>query len=133
MDASQRFAKQFSSEAVKTYDSDIFVGMAVGAPGHNIEALRMANLDIINVWPSHLVSMSRGSAVHAVDSSILQSLSTLTTPCTLLHASRTSLGIFGKGAVIAIIDNGVDYNHPAVGFVPGSNDARGIIDANMIA
>ncbi|KAK6217136.1 serine endopeptidase [Colletotrichum tabaci] len=96
----------------KTFSSDVFTGVSVETTSEGAEDLRIL-LGARNVWPSRPVQMALaekgrtfGRDVSAANYSIHGA-----TGVARLHEQ----GILGKGVRVAVVDSGVDYDHPALG------------------
>lgn len=91
---------------------DVFQGLVVETGIDNVDTLSKFR-GVTNVWPMKTVPMT--SAVQRVKAAAEPKYHNYSmhqwTGVDQLHAQ----GIRGKGATIAIIDTGVDYNHEAVG------------------
>ncbi|KAK4455179.1 subtilisin DY [Podospora aff. communis PSN243] len=112
---------------VKTFDSEVFSGVAVEAANDNIETLQAMN-SVAKVWRSTKVMLEQqppGYTTRSFPNDALASEYNVhgMTGVDKVHA----LGIFGKGVKIGVIDTGVDYTHPALGgcFGPGCKVAAG--------
>ncbi|KAI8169995.1 Minor extracellular protease vpr [Colletotrichum sp. SAR 10_65] len=96
----------------KTFESEIFTGVSIETTIENEETLRILQ-NVGNVWQSRRIEMATvengrefSSAVSAANYSIHNM-----TGVNKLHEA----GILGKGVKVAVVDAGVDYNHPALG------------------
>ncbi|KEY74489.1 hypothetical protein S7711_10171 [Stachybotrys chartarum IBT 7711] len=103
---------------LKKIQSSIFSAVAVEAPNQDLDQFE-TNSRFLQTWRSHRIQLMPNieltkfsDGFEAVNYSIHGM-----TGVDRLHES----GIFGKGVTIAVIDTGVDYNHPALGggFGPG--------------
>ncbi|KAH7157153.1 peptidase S8/S53 domain-containing protein [Dactylonectria macrodidyma] len=112
----------------KEFDcSDVFAGMVIETDSENVDTLLQMD-GVINAWPASTVRTPRvekqSSFSSPFSSNIRQNYSIHQwTGVDRLHAK----GIRGKGAKVAIIDTGIDYNHKALGgcFGPGCKIAGG--------
>ncbi|KAM0279722.1 hypothetical protein ACHAQH_004413 [Verticillium albo-atrum] len=97
---------------MKTFDGHIFRGISIEASVENIDSLRMIG-NVANVWRSKTVQL--GPVVNRQDHSDDVGASNYSihhmTGVDRLHAE----GIRGEGVVVAIIDTGIQYTHPALG------------------
>ena len=93
-------------------DTDVFSGVSVEASVDDADTLRAIN-SVSRAWPAQKIQLQPilnatfGGLVRASDYSIHNM-----TGVDKLHEA----GILGKGAVVAVIDTGIDYNHPDVCF-----------------
>ncbi|KAH7094934.1 serine-type endopeptidase-like protein [Paraphoma chrysanthemicola] len=126
------------ADTVKTFDYSLFKGATIQFKNDEAAALAVAELraldSVKNIWPNRLherpefnptrVVTSVASALRVKRQAINDTFSPhLETQVDKLHAE----GITGKGVTIAIVDSGIDYNHPALGgcFGPNCLVARG--------
>ncbi|KAH6682326.1 subtilisin-like serine protease [Plectosphaerella plurivora] len=101
----------------KTFESDIFRGLSVESSHDNVDTLQ-AVAQVARAWP-----VSRFKIAPIQEEDPLEDVKAVNwsvhwaTGVDKLHAA----GVFGKGARVAVIDSGIDYNHPALGggFGPG--------------
>lgn len=111
----EKLGEQLHGSTVrKTFDSDVFKGASLDTLD-DVDVLEaLGQLEgVINIWPAHRVQLSQPkrvdlpepSEVGAGDYNVHHM-----TGVDKLHAA----GVLGKGAVIAIVDSGIDYTHPAV-------------------
>ncbi|KAJ9144098.1 serine endopeptidase [Pleurostoma richardsiae] len=112
-------------KVVKIFNgTDIFSGVTVEAPEDNADSLQMAEA-VARVWPAKKIQLEalidalsftgglsgENYSVHDI------------TGVDKLHEA----GIFGKGALVAVVDTGIYYEHPDIGggFGPGYKVAGG--------
>ena len=102
-----------------TFESDLFHGVSFDLNDASIETVRSIQSlpDVEKIWPAAIFSLPvTGNAVVQEDS-----LSAWNphndTNVARLHAS----GYLGSDVIVAIVDSGIDYTHPALGggFGPG--------------
>lgn len=98
----------------KVFDSDVFKGVSVDTLDDVDVFKALGNFGgVVNVWPAHVVQLSPAERVEMPAPSEIgngdYSVHHMTGVDKLHEA-----GVLGKGAVIAIVDSGIDYNHPAV-------------------
>jgi subtilisin family serine protease len=98
---------------LKTFESEIFTGLSVDTSNATadtpVDSLRAAR----HAWPMRTIKRANlPNAERVFDDDLSAKNYSLHryTGVDKLHAA----GHFGKGAVIAVIDTGIDYNHPAV-------------------
>lgn len=96
---------------LKVFKSDIFQGASLETPEDNLDTLK-AEEPVIQAWQAKRVTLapivplqSFGKDAAGVNLSIHHM-----TGVDKLHAK----GVLGKGAVVAVVDTGVDYTHSAV-------------------
>ncbi len=112
-----------SVRILKTFQSDVFRGFALESADDNVDSLQ-AVAEIGRAWPVRRIRLAPPKAQRFSDGASAPNYSVHQfTGVDRLHAA----GIFGKGAVVAIIDTGTSYNHPALGggFGPGFKVAGG--------
>lgn len=96
----------------KEFDcSDVFSGLAIETNTDNADSLRALE-GVVNVWPMKSVPLGMTPRKNSVtaESRMGNYSMHLRTGVDKLHAA----GIRGKGATVAIIDTGIDYEHEAV-------------------
>ena len=98
---------------LKTFESDIFKGISVdtshATADTSLESLRAAT----QAWPMRAIkraNLPNAERVFEDDLSAKNYTLHYYTGVDKLHAA----GYLGKGAVVAVVDTGIDYNHPAV-------------------
>ena len=88
----------------------------------------------LNVWPSSGFFLDRkptaGAKSFPNDKQITNS--NYTTHVASGVEELHKRGAFGKGAVIALLDEGVDYNHPAASSSPRNNNNLGHLNPNHL-
>jgi hypothetical protein len=92
--------------------SDIFSGLVIETHHDNVDTLRALE-GVVNVWPMNAVPlMPAPGSSEAPSPPIPRGNNSIHrwTGVDKLHAQ----GLRGKGATVAVIDTGVDYNHKAV-------------------
>lgn len=96
---------------LKVFNSDIFHGASLETSEDNLDTLK-AEDPVIQAWQAKRVTLapitplqSFGKDAAGVNLSIHHM-----TGVDKLHAK----GVLGKGAVVAVVDTGVDYTHSAV-------------------
>ncbi|KAL7621117.1 hypothetical protein AAE478_008430 [Parahypoxylon ruwenzoriense] len=106
----QTFESHPGVSIVKIFDSEIFSGLSIETEDLNTESLSAIN-GVSQAWQlkkiplfEHAPQQTFDSAIEAGNYSAHQ-----TTGVDKLHAQ----GIHGKGVRIAVVDTGIDYNHPA--------------------
>ncbi|KAH8892987.1 putative minor extracellular protease vpr [Thozetella sp. PMI_491] len=109
---------------LKVFDSDVFAGVSVESDSENIDTLQAKDL-VHQVWQSKRVTLGPANPAKTYSeaaASLNYSIHSMTGVDKLHDA-----GITGKGVKVAIVDTGVDYNHPALGggFGPGFKVAGG--------
>ncbi|CAK7222069.1 hypothetical protein SEUCBS140593_004772 [Sporothrix eucalyptigena] len=114
------------THVLKTFTSDVFTGVSVESTSDNIDTLRaLAPVGVSRVWSSKKISLGHTvpTASFSSDASASNYSVHSWTGVDKVHES----GYYGKGAVVAIVDTGTQYTHPALGggFGPGFKVAGG--------
>ncbi|ERS98380.1 hypothetical protein HMPREF1624_05164 [Sporothrix schenckii ATCC 58251] len=114
------------TRVLKTFSSDVFSGMSVESTVDNIDTLRaLASSGVSRVWSSNRIKLDHTVPTQSFSSDASASNYSVHswTGVDKVHAA----GYFGKGAVVAIVDTGTQYTHPALGggFGPGFKVAGG--------
>lgn len=99
------------------FDTDIFTGISVESTSHNVDSF--SNLaSVSQVWTSKIIQLDTSvpsktwNATEAATFAASGNYSVhAQTGVDKLHAQ----GIYGQGVVIAIVDTGTQYTHPALG------------------
>jgi subtilisin family serine protease len=104
-----------------TYDT-LFNGFSVEVDGNGLSKLSQLP-GVKNIYP--VVSIDRPEAVEEGPGNMTE----LSTSLAMVQAdiAQNSLGLTGQGVFVAIMDTGVDYDHPDLGgcFGPGCRVAKG--------
>lgn len=110
-------ASQPGTIVLHVFDTDVFAGISIESTTQNVDTI--SNLvSVAQVWSSKIIPLdistpsrswkaSDGSTVAASANYSVHAQ----TGVDKLHAQ----GIYGQGAVIAIVDTGTQYTHPALG------------------
>ncbi|KAI9166299.1 Minor extracellular protease vpr [Paramyrothecium foliicola] len=115
---SEAIVADTGAKVLRTFNSDIFKGFTVESDEHNIDSLNQVT-EVEQAWPATLIELPPNEVTVAFDDikntgnySIHQ-----WTGVDKAHAA----GIYGAGVKVAVVDTGIDYNHPALGggFGPG--------------
>lgn len=96
---------------MQTFDSDIFSGASVEADGYTVDDLtKLAG--VAKVWPMKSIALAPPIDLQtfADDAAAANYTVHNSTGVDKLHAA----GVYGEGAVVAVVDTGIAYNHPAV-------------------
>ncbi|KAI9166406.1 Minor extracellular protease vpr [Paramyrothecium foliicola] len=110
---------------LKTFDSDVFKGLTIETDGLNLDTLTEVS-GVEQAWPATFIELAPlegtrelGQISDAANYSIHS-----WTGVDKAHAA----GIRGQGVKVAVVDTGVDYNHPALGggFGPGFKVSGGL-------
>ncbi|KAK7702701.1 hypothetical protein SLS57_011252 [Botryosphaeria dothidea] len=110
--ANLRTAPEPGIKVVQTFDSDIFSGVSVEAEGYSIDDLvKLAG--VTKVWPMKTIRLSPPRDLQTFSDAAAAANYTVhnSTGVDKLHAA----GVYGQGAVVAVVDTGIAYNHPALG------------------
>ncbi|KAK3988980.1 subtilisin-like serine protease, partial [Cladorrhinum sp. PSN332] len=108
-------ASKFTSSGAKilrTFRTDLFTGLSIESDGENVESLQSLK-EVSQAWrvgKIHLDPIIR-SALFRDDAAASNYSVHGYTGVDKLHAA----GILGKGAVVAVVDTGTNYRHPALG------------------
>ncbi|KAK7420633.1 hypothetical protein QQX98_002627 [Neonectria punicea] len=111
-DAADELGNRPGVKVLKIFNSDIFHGASLETPEDNLDTLK-AEAPVIQAWQAKKVTLtplvplqSYGEDAAGINMSIHHM-----TGVDKLHAD----GVLGKGAVVAVVDTGVDYTHSALG------------------
>ncbi|KAF9630123.1 putative minor extracellular protease vpr protein [Lasiodiplodia theobromae] len=107
-----RAAPEPGIKVVQTFDSDIFSGASVEADGYTVDDLtKLAG--VAKVWPMKSIALAPPIDLQtfADDATAANYTVHNSTGVDKLHAA----GVYGEGAVVAVVDTGIAYNHPALG------------------
>jgi subtilisin family serine protease len=98
---------------LKTFNSEVFSGLSIQSDNYNADSL-LKLTQVSQAWPVSRIridpikpEVSFSDDATAANYSVHQ--------FTGVQKAHDA-GIFGKGAVIAVVDSGIDYTHPAVRF-----------------
>jgi subtilisin family serine protease len=97
---------------LQVFDSDVFSGLAVESSAENLDSL-FATAAVHNAWLSQKIELPKLQ--------VNQSFSVIANNGRYSLHSGTGVdklheqGILGEGAVVAIVDTGIDYTHHALG------------------
>ena len=97
---------------LKHFNTDIFTGVSVETDELNIDTLQQI-VPVKKAWPMRIITFSEPTAfqTHPDDATASDYSVHGSTGVDKLHDA----GIYGEGAVVAVVDTGIDYNHPALG------------------
>lgn len=105
------------------FDSDIFYGLSFDMK--NVKNTSISEIEALpeveKVWPAAYVTVPITTAASVVDPDSENNYTTWSAHNDTKVSKMHDLGYFGEDVIIAIIDSGIDYNHPALGggFGPG--------------
>ncbi|KAI9148490.1 Minor extracellular protease vpr [Paramyrothecium foliicola] len=104
-------AKENHVSVLKVFDNEIFHGVAVEAPEHNLDSIQ-ERAAVSSAWQSRKFNLAEPQ-VEKLDTNTAHDRYSVhhMTGVNELHEA----GYKGKGAKIGIIDTGVNYNHKALG------------------
>ncbi|KKY14433.1 putative serin endopeptidase [Diplodia seriata] len=111
--AGLRAAPESGIRVVQTFDSDVFLGVSVEADGRSVDDLAQL-AGVARVWPMKSIRLSpptSGLRTFSDDAAAANYTVHTSTGVDKLHAA----GVYGEGAVVAVVDTGIDYSHPALG------------------
>ncbi|KAF3763590.1 subtilisin-like protein [Cryphonectria parasitica EP155] len=110
-------AAQPGTTILRTFNTDVFAGVSVESISQNVDSLSEFT-SVAQTWTSKIITLDTSvpsRAWTAVDAAAEAASSNYSvhaqTGVDKLHAA----GIFGEGAVIAVVDTGTQYTHPALG------------------
>ncbi|KAL2890433.1 Subtilase family protein [Ceratocystis lukuohia] len=128
--AKDTLASEYDIDIVHQFDSLAFSGASIRTSSHTIDTLSALD-GIVNVWQNTFFQ-TRSVTKESPASESRVSLADRPNDMEIWHAATRvqelhDRGITGKGAKIAVIDTGIDYNHEALGggFGPGFKVAGG--------
>ena len=111
--AAQELSARRGTKIIKVFnDTDVFSGVSVEATVDDADTLGAIS-SVSRAWPAQKIQLQPilnatfGGIAGAGDYSIHNM-----TGVDKLHEA----GVLGKGSVVAVIDTGIDYNHPDVRF-----------------
>ncbi|KAL0936376.1 Minor extracellular protease vpr 2 [Colletotrichum truncatum] len=106
------------AKILKSFNSEIFSGLSIESEDDNLDTLQTVQ-EVAQAWPvkTYRLSPVTPQASFSDDATAQNWSIHYSTGVDKVHQS----GVFGKGVKVAVIDSGVDYNHPALGggFGPG--------------
>ncbi|OAA53497.1 serin endopeptidase [Niveomyces insectorum RCEF 264] len=118
-------AARHGTRVLKTFKTDVFSGASIETTADNIDTLRALTASVSQVWSSNKIHLDPivSTQSFSSDAAAPQYSVHNWTGVDKVHAA----GYFGKGAVVAIVDTGTQYTHPALGggFGPGYKVAGG--------
>ena len=100
---------------------DLFNGLTVRATGHDAAKLRSLP-GVRAVYPDVKVSLSQQEVPPGNAAELITALAQ-----TGADVAQSALGLTGRGVRVAVIDTGLDYDHPDLGgaFGPGAGSPKG--------
>ncbi|WDK19851.1 subtilase [Colletotrichum graminicola] len=109
---SSGFPSISGAKVYKTFHSDVFTGVSIEATGKTAEELQLL-YGARNVWPSRPVQMAVANKGRTYTGDVSAANYTIhgITGVAKLHEE----GVLGQGVKVAVVDSGVDYDHPALG------------------
>ncbi|KAJ4327381.1 hypothetical protein N0V84_002152 [Fusarium piperis] len=117
-DTADKLADRPGVKLVKVFNSDVFKGACLETPKDNLDTLQEEK-SVIKAWQVKKVTLApiKPLQTFGKDAAGINTSVHHMTGVDKLHAE----GVLGKGAVVAVVDTGVAYNHPALGggFGPG--------------
>jgi subtilisin family serine protease len=96
---------------VRTFKSDIFTGLSIESEEHNLDSLQ-AHAEVAQAW--NVGKLTLGPVTPSVSFSDDATAGNYSVHKFTGVQKAHDAGILGKGAVVAIVDTGTDYTHPAV-------------------
>ncbi|KAB5586270.1 subtilisin-like serine protease [Coniochaeta sp. 2T2.1] len=124
IDALTAKVKASGATILRTFNTDVFTGLSVESTKSNVDSLQAAQ-EVSQAWSVGRIKLSpsKPSATFSDDAAAANYSVHFFTGVDKTHEA----GYFGKGAIVAIVDTGTDYLHPALGggFGPGFKVAGG--------
>ncbi|OIW23033.1 subtilisin-like protein [Coniochaeta ligniaria NRRL 30616] len=124
IDALSAKVKASGATILRTFNTDIFTGLSIESTKANVDTLQAVQ-EVSQAWTVGRIQLSpfKPSATFSDDAAAANYSVHSFTGVDKAHAA----GIFGKGVVVAVVDTGTDYLHPALGggFGPGFKVAGG--------
>jgi len=114
------------TKVVRVFTNDLFTAVTVETIGQNLDTLNALS-NVQRAWSSKKFPLAKPikGATFSHEAAVGAELYEIhsTTGVDKAHAA----GVTGNGAVIAVVDTGTDYNHPALGgcFGPSCKVAAG--------
>ena len=108
---SARLTASPGTKVLKTFKSDVFLGLSVESVVENIDSLQGFK-EIAKAWPMRQIELEPTQPAQVFSNDLAASNYSVHkwTGVDKAHAA----GIYGKGVKIAIVDTGIDYTHPTV-------------------
>ncbi|KAK3356764.1 subtilisin-like serine protease [Lasiosphaeria hispida] len=111
----EALASKFSAagaKVVRTFKSDVFTGLSIESDEENVDSLQ-GLAEIAQAWPVGKIHLGPITPLASFSDDAAASNYSVHeyTGVDKLHKA----GILGKGAIVAIVDTGTDYRHPALG------------------
>ncbi|KAH8900337.1 subtilisin-like protein [Thozetella sp. PMI_491] len=118
---SAHFTAKEGAKVLKKYNSDVFTGLQIQSKVDNIDSL-VSISTVSAAWRSRRYSVPKTNATLSFSDDIAAQNYSVhhATGVDKLH----NAGITGKGALVAIVDTGVDYTHPAFGGCFGGDGCK---------
>ncbi|KAK0710766.1 subtilisin-like serine protease [Lasiosphaeris hirsuta] len=120
-------ASKFSAagaRVVRTFKTDVFTGLSIESDEENVDSLQ-GLVEIAQAWPVGKIHLGPVTPLASFSDDATASNYSVHeyTGVDKLHKA----GVLGKGAIVAVVDTGTDYRHPALGggFGPGFKVAGG--------
>ncbi|KKA30584.1 hypothetical protein TD95_001094 [Thielaviopsis punctulata] len=99
----------------RSLKSSVFTGVSVTGDSATIDAAAASVSGVVNVWPSLRVNLTSGTSTLESENIVKRDVSSYS-PHNITGVDKLhSQGLTGKGAVVAVIDTGIYYKHPALG------------------
>jgi subtilisin family serine protease len=111
IDALAAKVKAGGATILKSFDTDVFKGLSIESTKSNVDSLQAVK-EVSQAWSVRRIQLSpiKPSATFSDDAAAANYSVHSFTGVDKAHAA----GYFGKGAVVAVVDTGTDYMHPAV-------------------
>lgn len=97
---------------MKTFKSDVFNGLTVESVADNVDTLR-SEVEVSQAWVASQIWLAPADPVEQYDSEYKVTNYSVHSWTGVDKAHQA--GILGQGVKIAVVDTGIDYDHPAVG------------------
>lgn len=111
IDALTAKVKASGATILRTFKSDVFTGLSIESTEDNVDSLQ-AIQEVSQAWSVGRIQLSpfKPSATFSDDAAAANYSVHSFTGVDKAHDA----GYFGKGAIVAVVDTGTDYLHPAV-------------------
>jgi len=111
IDALAAKVKASGATILKTFNTDIFTGLSVESTKSNVDSLQAAQ-EVSQAWSVGRIKLSPSKPLVTFSDDAAAANYSVHSFTGVDKAHEA--GYFGKGAIVAIVDTGTDYLHPAV-------------------
>ena len=112
-DLKNQIALRKGTTILKTFESDVLTCISVESTGDNVDSLEAIS-SVAQVWPSKDIKLDAVVPAQYFNYSAAAAATPYSTHSQTSVSKLHEAGIFGKGAVVAIVDTSIQYPHPAV-------------------